>query len=587
MDATVFLDEGDGNAGPFLGFPERPRSVQDDAPIAARLERDESRGRKKTHQRSVTAVRVSDVIHPEETRRDSTGPNGVVTDHASESPPDEAIGKGQLVTETYLEPDVELPHRSVSPATVPDATSVVNETNESESESGSSSTVTESSYERRGSRVKRDRKSKGSPSTRLDAFKYLDPDSPTISQEAIRASFDDASAYRSSMSPMSTSPSSRSTASSSRSIPYSDGLSEAADHDTDRSTSPEQSPANRGLPLRSAFSSNRRHRSYGTPEMPRGKADLPHISPKVLSSRISGQAPAQPHIKHLPRAEKLPLTGYEQLATQLAGQDSDRSGPRLRPMYRRFEILNHRLLLHLQDELCELEEQLHRLDTTDTQTRRVQNRILPASRRAEALSGGELQWHRTDVLGKIGFKLEQYNRILSSFKSTECLESPTMADVHEYRGYLATHALIAETETHFLDQSEDLVCLDETSESSDNDEDMAATPMPRQEPILASPGSRASSFQHNSLNQNEKDNVADRALDPINFAMVTAVVIPTLSFSLIPGYLSRMVVVILVGLGVVGALLQTQEVGTYATKHVYICAGAYGAVMAVIAGVCR
>lgn len=89
--------------------------------------------------------------------------------------------------------------------------------------------------------------------------------------------------------------------------------------------------------------------------------------------------------------------------------------PALKPIYRRFEALNHRLLLHLQDELSELEEQLHRLDTADTQTRRLQNCILPASRRAEYLAGGELQWHRTDILGKIGFKLGQYSEFFPPY----------------------------------------------------------------------------------------------------------------------------------------------------------------------------
>jgi hypothetical protein len=118
------------------------------------------------------------------------------------------------------------------------------------------------------------------------------------------------------------------------------------------------------------------------------------------------------------------MTGYELLSAKLStsdpwtnrrgSSDSSRSeeGPTIKPIYRRFEALNHRLLLHLQDELNELEEQLHRLDTADTQTRRLQNCILPASRRAESMAGGELQWRKTDTLGKIGFKLGQYSKQL-------------------------------------------------------------------------------------------------------------------------------------------------------------------------------
>lgn len=201
-----------------------------------------------------------------------------------------------------------------------------------------------------------------------------------------------------------------------------------------------------------ASARHRRHRSwtidadrYGTPEMPRGTAKLPHIPASILTPRI----PNQSHPKHLPRAEKLPMSGYELVASSISSSatpnrlstflgsssgpshrhssrrnsttshTSARSGAHeeditIKPLYRRFEALNHRILLHLQDELSELEEQLHRLDTTDTQTRRLQNRILPASRRAEYLSGGELQWHKTDILEKIGFKLGQYSTFLIS-----------------------------------------------------------------------------------------------------------------------------------------------------------------------------
>jgi hypothetical protein len=158
--------------------------------------------------------------------------------------------------------------------------------------------------------------------------------------------------------------------------------------------------------------------------MARGPAKHPHLAPSELQPRLV--APGQGYPKYLPRAEKLPMSGYELLAAKLSSSgltsrsrrgsggtstssEGDDEYPTIRPIYRKFEALNHRLLLHLQDELSELEEQLHRLDTADTQTRRLQNCILPASRRAEFMAGGELQWRKTDILGKIGFKLGQYS----------------------------------------------------------------------------------------------------------------------------------------------------------------------------------
>jgi len=192
------------------------------------------------------------------------------------------------------------------------------------------------------------------------------------------------------------------------------------DNDTDRSTSPERSiqgqedeqetPAptdetSTKIASQMAAAQQRQNlhgamHSFGTPNMERGPANLPHIPSTALSSRTQLQQAAKQ--RPLPRAEKLPVTGYELLASQLSSHT-------VKPMYRKFEALNHRLLLHLQDEISELEEQLHRLDNADTQTRRTAAHIIPASRRAAAAAGGELQWHKTDVLGRIGYKLAQYS----------------------------------------------------------------------------------------------------------------------------------------------------------------------------------
>ncbi|KAL2753213.1 hypothetical protein ACRALDRAFT_2036626, partial [Sodiomyces alcalophilus JCM 7366] len=165
------------------------------------------------------------------------------------------------------------------------------------------------------------------------------------------------------------------------------------------------------------------HGGQGSPEVPRENARLGHGSPNAFPARRP--VPYDDHTVHLPRGEKLPMSGYELLATKLSAANVHvGSGSILKPMYRRFEALNHRLLLHLQDELAELEEQLHRLDMADTHARRVQNYILPASRRQETAATGELQWHKTDILGKVGFKLNQYNSVLSSFKGTQGLPPP-------------------------------------------------------------------------------------------------------------------------------------------------------------------
>lgn len=210
-----------------------------------------------------------------------------------------------------------------------------------------------------------------------------------------------------------------------------DTFSQPADHDTDRSDSPERDVDGKEEPAQAPPPTDRvsakvaaqmaaaqqrqsmyAMQQFGTPNMPRGNYQLPVVSPSVLSSRYQQQI--KPHA--LPRAEKIPVTGYELLASRLSySRDAEERGERIRPMYRKFEALNHRLLLHLQDEISELEEQLHRLDNADTQSRRADRYIVPASRRAAAQAGGELQWHKMDILGKIGYKLGQYSAALSVF----------------------------------------------------------------------------------------------------------------------------------------------------------------------------
>ncbi len=297
-------------------------------------------------------------------------------------------------------------------------------TSGSGSSSGSGSTVTEASFTRHDSRGPM-----ADHNPRPDALSFLERDSPAITEETIKRAVTQAGGAWS--------PRSISSASSSGSGSQpSDGAETnvtSPDHSINGdsiSTAPKQPSPTENRPQRgSSVGSDKASHRYGTPEMSRGSAKHPHLPPNELTQRMAN--PGHGHAKHLPRAEKLPLTGYELLASRLSNTRSrarprsgsagslsptEKSSPTLKPIYRRFEGLNHRLLLHLQDELSELEEQLHRLDTADTQTRRLQNCILPASRRRESMTGGELQWHKTDILGKIGYKLGQYSTLAISYE---------------------------------------------------------------------------------------------------------------------------------------------------------------------------
>lgn len=108
-----------------------------------------------------------------------------------------------------------------------------------------------------------------------------------------------------------------------------------------------------------------------------------------------------------PDLSRQTLIGYEKLARMLAAAPGS-----IRPAYRKFEVLHHRILLHVQDELCELEEHLRRLDEVVAQTGSFREPGVnhPPSRRAEAYHGSEVHARRTHLLGQIFLKLEQYRK---------------------------------------------------------------------------------------------------------------------------------------------------------------------------------
>ena len=69
-------------------------------------------------------------------------------------------------------------------------------------------------------------------------------------------------------------------------------------------------------------------------------------------------------------------------------------------------------------------------------------------------------------------------------------------------------------------------------------------------------------------------------------ATAVAVLVPVLTFAVIPGFVGRMTVVLLVALAVFGAQVQAGTVRFGAPGEMLLCASVYGAMMAVVAGMC-
>lgn len=285
---------------------------------------------------------------------------------------------------------------------------------------------------------------------------------------------------------------------------------------------------------------------FGTAQMPRNSAVISH---KPSNKGHKSRASQHSHQRNQSHAEKLSITGYEALAWKL----SSSSASSIKPIYRKFEGLNHRLLLHLQDELAELEEQLHQLDVAESQSRTTltsrkgDTRIFPASRRAAAFAGGDLEWHKMELLTKISFKLSQYNQALASFSAVQALDVADTSSISRYRAYLDVEKPVVEGETKFLDMATDLVIM-----SRQNKSNIANIVLP-QVPNLA-------------------------------VAIAVAILLPILTFLVIPGFVSRMTVVLLVASGVIVALIQSGLAGRdLFDRERALCAMIYGVTMAFIA----
>ena len=105
--------------------------------------------------------------------------------------------------------------------------------------------------------------------------------------------------------------------------------------------------------------------------------------------------------------------GYDLLASNISSNNTTV----LKPLYRRFEAFNNRILLYLQDEITEMEDELRELDSAIARESEAMG-IKVASRRGEVRVPSQLQWYRLELLGRSFTKIEQYSKLKSSFEAS-------------------------------------------------------------------------------------------------------------------------------------------------------------------------
>lgn len=131
---------------------------------------------------------------------------------------------------------------------------------------------------------------------------------------------------------------------------------------------------------------------------------MPEHSPRLPNQLVRGMS------RQEIQQQRPSKCGYEFLASNIHAKGD----ALLKPIYRKFETLNNRMLLYLQDEISEMEDHLREIDNAIAHGEQGTDGR-PASRRAEAKSPSQLQWHRLDLLGRSFAKIEQYSEGTLSF----------------------------------------------------------------------------------------------------------------------------------------------------------------------------
>ncbi|KAF7185568.1 hypothetical protein HII31_13065 [Pseudocercospora fuligena] len=279
---------------------------------------------------------------------------------------------------------------------------------------------------------------------------------------------------------------------------------------------------------------------YQYPQPPAQMAYPP--PPQTTNGHIAH--PDRLPVPDAPDPSQVTIAGYEMLARELSNDSSS-----VKPMYRKFSYLNHRILLHLQDELQELEERLRTVDEIVAQLDHTSEQTTPASRRGDAAFGGDWHHQRTLLLGRIFQKTEQYNRALKSFQDLSAdRTSPEPEQVETYREWLKEKTPIHEVETKFLDQADDLLL----------------------------PGSRPRTPPAPSTNR-----------DQIWLTYLpVGLMLPLLLFSVLPTLAGRLIVTFLISVAAVLVTATTTKIRDFMPLNEWaVCGSVYVLIMAAIAGV--
>jgi hypothetical protein len=188
------------------------------------------------------------------------------------------------------------------------------------------------------------------------------------------------------------------------------------------------------------------------------------------------------------------------------------------------------------------------------------------------------------------------DKIISSFRETQYLPTPSLQEIDDYRGFLVRGGVIAEPETRFLDDPNDLVSLAAIDWEEAHGEAQPAgpqagelTPTPQSSTVFGCPPVNKPVDESSKLPPPRPAVPPTSSRSPIHlaYAAMVSILVPILTFLVIPGLLERMIIVVLVFSGVATAVVQSGLLGGLVDRGLLvdcvICAGLYGVLMTVVA----
>ncbi|KAM3413891.1 hypothetical protein BST61_g10564 [Cercospora zeina] len=304
---------------------------------------------------------------------------------------------------------------------------------------------------------------------------------------------------------------------------------------------------------------------YASPAIP-----MAHPVPQHgMNGYVAPAAP--PPAPDAPDNTQQTIAGYEMLARELSNEQSA-----VKPIYRRFEYLNHRILLHMQDELQEMEEQLRRVDeiiaTLEPPIPTPEDARLPtpppASRRSDKNYGSPWHHQRTELLGRIFLKTKDYNAAVASFANLTKDSAPAeREEIATYRDWLSAKSPIHEVETRFL--------------SNEHEKDLMIPGTPPSRSLSASSVGRRSRRSSAATQMSDFSAPPDR--QPL-LALTFLPILPLLLFNMIPTFSGRLFATILITTAAVLVAATTKLGESLSNREWCVCAAAYVLVSIGIAG---